>query len=475
MNIKDSYLHGDDEKGVIKTIELIKGNTEEGERTTGLKLTRANKDKTTEDVPFGDLYVNAEKLLGILPVNHGGTGNSTLSGIIVGNGNNPMSAITVNSDSTNGYLKYSGSTYIWNTPVESIGGKVGEITLLNGQNINGAINLNINNENQLSASIIGLGEAAFKNVDASGITASSTSTNIPTTVAIVSYINTIVGAANALVYKGSYEASANSGSTVSGTFIDLKDQIWIPPTENGDALGYLFVCTSSGYFATEKVEVGDLIICKSENPGNVLSRYMLVQKNIDPTAYVTLAGDQIITGQKTFTSNVVVETINNYTLKEGCSRDVKEVNTSFIPSSDGKALIDEQALKYALDGTSTFKTENFEEIKLTLSSASWTKDGLNNSNSAHSISLANKETGSYMIQIKDVTQNTLFTGLFSHWKNATNNNLDEIPLHMNASAASTSRIYAATQQGYLVFSCNGDHRDSTGIEHTLQVTIKRII
>ena len=118
--------------------------------------------------------------------------------------------------------------------------------------------------------------AAFKNVDVSGITASSTSTNIPTTAAIVSYINTIVGAANALVYKGSYEASANSGSTVSGTFIDLEDQVWTPPTENGDALGYLFVCTSSGYFATEKVEVGDLIICKSENPGNVLSSYMLV-------------------------------------------------------------------------------------------------------------------------------------------------------------------------------------------------------
>ena len=88
--------------------------------------------------------------------------------------------------------------------------------------------------------------------------------------------------------------------------------------------------------------------------------------------------------------------------------------------------------------------------------------------------------------IEDVTKNTLFTGIFSNWHKDSeadaNNYLDEIPLHKNSGGQSTSRIYAATQSGKIVFSCNGDNHPAisetnpTGaLEYTLNVTIKRLI
>ena len=151
-----------------------------------------------------------------------------------------------------------------------------------------------------------------------------------------------------------------------------------------------------------------------------------------------------------------------------------------------KGLITESALSNAFIGTDVYKAETYDSLIISLSSSGWTGTGKKGDNSAYSIQISNKAKGIYLLMIEDVTKNTLFTGIFSNWHKDSeadaNNYLDEIPLHKNSGGQSTSRIYAATQSGKIVFSCNGDNHPAvsetnpTGaLEHTLNVTIKRLI
>lgn len=78
-----------------------------------------------------------------------------------------------------------------------------------------------------------------------------------------------------------------------------------------------------------------------------------------------------------------------------------------------------------------------------------------------------------MLQITDTTTAAVFTGVFSvyHGSSATGNDLDEIPLHMCASATNKVRIYAATQNGKLLVSS----QDASATSHTLTIKYKKIL
>ena len=137
MNIKDSYLHGNDEKGVIKTISVY----QEDGKTKGLTLTRANASLTTENIEFGDIATNADSanklatarnlgvllsnttvdapfdgteretntkipVSGILGVNNGGTGLSSIKAgsILYANANDEIKELEKNSTTIKKYL-----------------------------------------------------------------------------------------------------------------------------------------------------------------------------------------------------------------------------------------------------------------------------------------------------------------------------------------------------------------------------------
>ena len=103
-------------------------------------------------------------------------------------------------------------------------------------------------------------------------------------------------------------------------------------------------------------------------------------------------------------------------------------------------------------------------ITKSLNSSTWTETGY---------TLWGEEQGSYMLQITDTTTGAIFTGVFSiyHGSSATGNDLDEIPLHMCASATNKVRIYAATQNGKLLVSS----QDTSATNHTLTIKYKKLI
>lgn len=132
--------------------------------------------------------------------------------------------------------------------------------------------------------------------DSSNITASAT-TSIPTSAAVASAITGGFDTANACQFKGTYTAAATSNaSAAGGTFSTaLTDH----------SKGWMYIVSGNGYFYNEKVEAGDLIICGEDSTTLTKANFYLIQKNIDPSTYVTLAGEQTITGAKTFNSLTV--------------------------------------------------------------------------------------------------------------------------------------------------------------------------
>ena len=105
-----------------------------------------------------------------------------------------------------------------------------------------------------------LGEAAAKGVDTS-VSSSSTDTNIPTSKAVWSAIASGIAANDAMVFKGTLAA----GSTL--------------PTADR---GHTYRASSSGTISTLKVEIGDILICMTDNTAaNAPANWTVVQNNID--------------------------------------------------------------------------------------------------------------------------------------------------------------------------------------------------
>lgn len=128
----------------------------------------------------------------------------------------------------------------------------------------------------------------------------SDDTTIPTSKAVWDAIDRGFDVNNALVFIGTYSGQTTSSTVKTGT------GTFTPTFVNDDVKkGWVWIVsdiTNGEYFGNIRIEIGDLIIAADDEPGTNISKYYLIQKNIDPTIYVTLATTQTITGQKTFNS-----------------------------------------------------------------------------------------------------------------------------------------------------------------------------
>lgn len=107
-----------------------------------------------------------------------------------------------------------------------------------------------------------LGTAAAKGVDTS-ISSGSTSTNLPTTAAVVNYVSAEIGAADAMRFKG----TIGTGGTVTA----------LPSTHQ---IGDTYRVITAGTYAGQVCEVGDLIIALTTS-GTTANDWTVAQTNID--------------------------------------------------------------------------------------------------------------------------------------------------------------------------------------------------
>lgn len=107
-----------------------------------------------------------------------------------------------------------------------------------------------------------LGTAAAKGVDTS-ISSGSTSTNLPTTAAVVNYVSAEIGAADAMRFKG----TIGTGGTVTA----------LPSTHQ---IGDTYRVITAGTYAGQTCEVGDLIIALTTS-GTTANDWTVAQTNID--------------------------------------------------------------------------------------------------------------------------------------------------------------------------------------------------
>lgn len=130
------------------------------------------------------------------------------------------------------------------------------------------------------------------------------SNQIPTSSAVYTAINNGFNTNNACLFRGTYTpASTSNATTLGGTWNNSSGPV------SGKSQGYMWIVASGGYFYDIIVEAGDLIICGIDTPVDK-SSYYVIQKNIDPSTYVTLAGAQTITGTKTFADVIVNGSLN---------------------------------------------------------------------------------------------------------------------------------------------------------------------
>lgn len=123
-----------------------------------------------------------------------------------------------------------------------------------------------------------LGTAAAKGVDTS-ISSGSTSTNLPTTAAVVNYVSAEIGAADAMRFKG----TIGTGGTVTA----------LPSTHQ---IGDTYRVITAGTYAGQVCEVGDLIIALTTS-GTTASDWTVAQTNIDGAiTSITGTGPISVTG-----------------------------------------------------------------------------------------------------------------------------------------------------------------------------------
>ena len=110
-----------------------------------------------------------------------------------------------------------------------------------------------------------LAAASAKGVDTS-ISSGSTSTNLPTTSAVVSYVGDAIAASDAMIFKG----TLGTGGTVTA----------LPTTYQ---IGWTYRVITAGTYAGQTCEVGDLIIALVDRSGsgNQNSDWTVAQTNID--------------------------------------------------------------------------------------------------------------------------------------------------------------------------------------------------
>lgn len=130
-----------------------------------------------------------------------------------------------------------------------------------------------------------LGTAAAKGVDNS-ISAGDTSTDLPTTKAVVDYIETTLGLSDAMRFRG----TLGTGGTISS----------LPATHD---IGDTYMIITAGTYAGQACEVGDLIIARTTS-GTTSSDWCVAQTNIDG-AITSISGTAPISVSGSGTSRTV--------------------------------------------------------------------------------------------------------------------------------------------------------------------------
>ena len=130
-----------------------------------------------------------------------------------------------------------------------------------------------------------LGTAAAKGVD-NAISAGDTSTDLPTTKAVVDYIETTLGLSDAMRFRG----TLGTGGTISA----------LPATHD---IGDTYMIITAGTYAGQVCEVGDLIIARTTS-GTTSSDWCVAQTNIDG-AITTINGTSPISVSGSGTSRTV--------------------------------------------------------------------------------------------------------------------------------------------------------------------------
>lgn len=127
----------------------------------------------------------------------------------------------------------------------------------------------------------GLDDAAFKSV-ATSIDSSSTDSDLPTAKATYEYVAEAIAAADAMIFKGTIGAAADSPTVTS-----------LPTTYK---VGWTYRVITDGTYAGKVCEVGDLIIALVDRSGsgNLDSDWCVAQTNIDGAITSITAGNDIL-------------------------------------------------------------------------------------------------------------------------------------------------------------------------------------
>lgn len=131
-------------------------------------------------------------------------------------------------------------------------------------------------------------------VKVTSISSSSNDNTFPTALAVYNAINNQIATNDALVYKTIISGNANN--TNGGALTPAANKGWV------------YKVNQSGYINGVAVEVGDMLICNTDstaaattsNYATINANWDYIQANMDPSQYVTLAGIQTISGEKTF-------------------------------------------------------------------------------------------------------------------------------------------------------------------------------
>lgn len=116
-----------------------------------------------------------------------------------------------------------------------------------------------------------LGAACAKSVDTS-IAAGSTSTNLPTSAAVVDYVAS--QAAGAATFQGTLVASDTGGSATKWTQTELQAASY--------KKGWYWVCETAGTYAGNVLEAGDMLFCVSDKgSAYAASDFTAIQNNIE--------------------------------------------------------------------------------------------------------------------------------------------------------------------------------------------------
>ncbi len=130
-------------------------------------------------------------------------------------------------------------------------------------------NISLNNSDVGLGNVSNVTQLPLSYLDTDPTMAANSNTKVPSQAAVVAYVGSQIAAANALIYKGDIDCSAN-------------------PNYPAANVGYLYICSVAGKIGGASgvtVEVGDFIICKvngspAGNQATVGANWNVIQTNL---------------------------------------------------------------------------------------------------------------------------------------------------------------------------------------------------